>query len=376
MQVFKGFQFQMPVYTVITPQTGETYGIRSMTVAEVNSLKTSLVTPNKIHNLINRIIWECISERPSHIVDPVSFKRNTTTLDREALLYGLYHSTFGNTREFSVQCANCDFEQLLKVDMDKIFSFNAFPGSRAVKDSYKASKAIDKNTPVDMEVEANIAAADMKKDKRSAIEKALRQGKKLETVERRVDEEDNDELDGNYSGTAAGVSDAAGGANTVPQPRPSSPVVAFGSNEFSPPEPQNITSVLNKLVPVELPISKVVAVVRQPTLMHEEEILGSMSFAKKESTDLLTETLIIERFEEYRVGDKAPYNIITNREDIFYGYMSLPPLDKKEIFDKYEREFGQYCIELKTNYPCQRCGFENKLNLSIAEQFFRMVANL
>jgi hypothetical protein len=89
---------------------------------------------------------------------------------------------------------------------------------------------------------------------------------------------------------------------------------------------------------------------------------------------LVNETLIIERFEQYREGNKSPDVLVIEREDIFAGYQSLPPMDKIKIIEAYQENFGKYGIEVKTSYNCAKCDYTNELDINVAAQFFRLLA--
>ena len=105
---------------------------------------------------------------------------------------------------------------------------------------------------------------------------------------------------------------------------------------------------------------------------QEERLIGSLSFNSKKQTELLSETMIIARFEEFSRDSKIP-NVVSSREDILFGYQSLPPRDKIQLLEIFEKEISKYGITLKTGYECSKCGFENEVDLDIMLQFFRMV---
>jgi hypothetical protein len=71
--------------------------------------------------------------------------------------------------------------------------------------------------------------------------------------------------------------------------------------------------------------------------------------------------------------NQIPSASYTDRLDILDAYQSLPNKDKKQIFTKFNEEFGEYGITLKQDWICKECGAENDLNLDITMQFFRMV---
>ena len=126
--------------------------------------------------------------------------------------------------------------------------------------------------------------------------------------------------------------------------------------------------------PVKLPISGIIAILRQPTINDEFQILNDVPFLQKKQTEIINETMIIKRFEEHDPDQKRPAYKIENREDILKGYRSLPNLDKKEIYDRFKEYFADYGIEIKTNWDCLDCGAENDMEINIVSQFFRMVS--
>jgi hypothetical protein len=339
--MFKGFNFELPVYYVLTPQTGSGYHIRSLTVAEVSKLKTSLVSPNTAHKILNEIIWKAIDDKPEGMGFE-DFKKNVTILDREALLYGLYHTTFGDIKEYAVSCSNCDETQLINVSLDASFSMNAYPYSEAAKKSYKVAKAIDEDSAKDAVIEEALVVEDkLKEVKKNEVESVIDDG-------------------------------------STPEPKSFNPdelekIANKKKKKDLEDKSKQFVDVLTKRVSVLLPISKVVAVIKQPTIYDEEFLMSSIPFTTKKQNDLVGETLVIERFEQYKEGHTTPYELVTDREDILRGYQSLPPRDKTAIYESYNDNFGQYNISLKTNYECRKCGVPNELDLSIAVQLFRMV---
>jgi hypothetical protein len=348
---FRGFNIKLPVYTIITPQTGFTYEARSLTVAEVNKLKTSLTTPARVHNVINQTIWDSLEQKPEFVKDYKDFLRFTTIKDRDALIFGLYHATFGDEREFTVGCRSCENQkQMLKVSIGKLFKMNAYPHSSAVINSYKMVKNAGQIEVPDPEIEASIEREKIRKDtkkpprgpatpididKDDILTKPKDQKKEVQFIEKEV------------------------GNVTAPEP-----IQIFDEN----PE-----SILNRRLRVELPISKVLSIVRQPTLADEEYIMNNLAFAQKKQADLVNDTLVIERFEQY--NDKGQLDqVVADREDILMAYQELPPMDKIKIMEEYNKEFGQYGIELKAPWICNECSEENELMIDIVIQFFRMAA--
>jgi len=341
--------YEYPHYTVICPQTGFTFDVRTLNVQEVSQLKGSMMVQTKTPSLINKIIWGAIGSRPDDINDLGTFKRMITLRDREAILYGIYCSTFGDEEEFKVVCRKCEYEEPIKVSMEKLFSMNAYPGSENIKNSYKIAK-VTGDAEYDPEIER--AIIDTKPPEEMP--------KNIAKFNYKIDDPDDD--DGIIIGDKK-VNYVEDEPKPIEEPvKESKPIVS------------NSESILDKRLDILLPVSKVHAIIKQPTLFDEEKSLKSIAFAQKKQIELMNEIMIIERFEQYNVGDKVPSVIITEREDILFEYEKLPPRDKTEIFKKFYDAFGQYGIDLKTKYACSQCGESNELEVDIVIQFFRMVA--
>jgi len=133
--------------------------------------------------------------------------------------------------------------------------------------------------------------------------------------------------------------------------------------------------ILTKEVQVELPVSKgVFAFIKQPTLFDETTVLNSFANVAGTNTDILTETLIISKFQQNpEEGDTVVYS---DRSDIIDAYLSLPSADKRTIYRAYKDEFGQYGITLKMLSTCSFCGSQEEVDIDLVENFFRMVYSI
>ena len=258
--MFKGFDIKYPEYEIITPHTGKSFHVRSLTVQEEERLKGSLLTPTKINDHLNKCLYEACVTKPSDIVTFDDFLKKTTLKDRDAILYGLYHITYEEIRNYDVTCAACRKDYPVTIQASSTFTMNSYPGD----------------------------------------------------------------------------------------------------------------DILSKQVMVELPTSKgVVVTIKQPTLLDEMIALQSAGGRSSQLLDLITETLIIVRFQHTpNEGDTVIYS---DREDIIDAYRSLPAKDKREIFKKYREEFGQYGISLKMVSYCAHCSNEDDITIDLVENFFRMV---
>lgn len=256
---FKGFSVKYPEYEVITPQTKHSFTVRSLNVSEEERLKGSLVTPTKITEHLNNCIYQAILKKPENMTDLNSFMKNVTLKDRDALLYGLYHITYEDIRNYKLKCKECSAEYEVTVKASSTFNFNPYPGDNILKDRFS----------------------------------------------------------------------------------------------------------------FELPVTKGVSVtIMQPTLQDELFSIRNLSTRPGMNLELITETLIIEKFEEDNEASKEP-EVYSDRVDVIDAYLSLPAKDKREIFKQYMDRYGQYGIELKMKSHCTSCGHEAVYDIDLVENFFR-----
>jgi len=256
---FTGFQVQYPEYEVLTPQTKQSFTLRSLNVSEEERLKGSLVTPNKIADHLNTCLFQSLVKKPENITDLNSFLKYVTLKDRDALLYGLYHITYEEIRNYQLKCKSCSHEYDVTVKASSTFNFSAYPGDNILKDRFT----------------------------------------------------------------------------------------------------------------FELPVTKGVTVtIKQPTLYDEMISIKNLSTRPGSSLELITETLIIEKFEQDVTERKEPI-IYSDRIDVIDAYLSLPARDKREIFKSYIEKFGQYAISLKMKSYCPQCSHEDNYDIDLVENFFR-----
>ena len=219
------------------------------------------MTPTKVTEHLNKCIYEVIVKKPDTIKEYKDFLKFITLKDRDAMLYGLYHITYEDIRNYDVKCKNCKKDFSVTVAASDTFNYKPYPGE----------------------------------------------------------------------------------------------------------------DVLTKRVKIELPKSiGIFAYIKQPTLEDEMESIKKMSSRPGTTMDIITETLIIEKFEQNIENALEPL-IITDRIDIIDAYRSLPAKDKREIYEKFNEEFGKYGTELKMQVFCQHCGSEDVVDIDLVENFFRMV---
>jgi hypothetical protein len=264
VEVFRGFNIKYPEYSVVTPHTLQEYTIRALTVGEEEKLKASLLTPNKLAEHLNEVIWECLVKKPENIKSYQDFMNKNTIKDRDALMYGLYHVTYKDIHNYDVTCVNCEYINSIKVDFLKSLKAVMWP-----KDEKESM--IDKKVPVKFEI------ADM-----------------------------------------------------------------------------------------------VTAIIRQPMLIDEFNLLKDNAFTSEEVRDLNMQLLVIDKFEVDKEGAKTP-DTVEDRDNILKGYKELPSTDRKMIDKVYEEEFGKYGIDVATRVRCQKCGHEEDISLDLVRQFFRSI---
>lgn len=260
LEVFQGFEISYPEYTVTLPQTLNDFTVRTLTLSEEETLQNSAITISKLTDHLTHCIWKCIVKKPDEIQSFDDFLNKVTVRDREALLYGLYHITYGDKQTYSIPCPNCNKNSIFNLDMSKLLTVNAYPG-------------------------------------------------------------DKDEI-------------------------------------------------LNSRVTVELDnVKGGKAILKQPTLKHEQNIYNDPLFQIEENLETASEVIIVD----YIVQEKDDGTQIEARqsENILKALRSLTTNDHNKILKEYYENFGQYRIELRTNYQCQHCGHQDKTTVDLSEQFFR-----
>jgi len=352
---FKGFNISYPTYTIITPQTGDQYGVRCLTVAEFNELRHSQLSTAKAATIINDIIWKVITKKPDHINNFKSFLANTTLIDRTALVYGVYNSTFGNDKEFGVSCQKCGNDQQIKFQLSNIFKSNPYPYSPSFVNSYKVAKVVEGEEDPTMEYVVNKVEQEQILNKKTAYDESKKQIEDIFKKEN-INFVEDEVIE---SKGLSGFSGKSGYSQDSIEEKAKKP---------------SIMSILEKKLEVELPISKVIAVIRQPSLLHEDESLKNSPYADVKAITLISETLVLDKLYK-RYPDGSIMEAV-HLDEILFGYKELPIDDKAEIFKAYQDNFGQYCIDLTANWNCVSCGFGNKMELDIVNQFFRVVSTL
>lgn len=259
------FNDLLPVYNIVTPQTKLELSIRSLTIAEEERLKASILvpTPGKVTEHLNNCLFGTIVNKPERMKNYENFLKSLTIPDRDALLYGLYHITYEEERIYNISCSQCGHEHSVIINADKTFNINLYPG----EDILKARVVVPLNN--------NLAV-----------------------------------------------------------------------------------------------------VLKQPTLADERFAYNNLLQRPIDSNDIYVNSMMIDKIVEL-TGKKDDIpdekNAITNREDILDAFLSFPAKTRKIIYKAFYKEFGQYCIELKMNTICPKCGFNEVKNIDLLSQFFRLV---
>jgi len=146
LEIFTGFDIAYPVYEIITPQTLNKYSLRTMEVSDEEKLKGSFINTKSIPSHINKTIWSVMKDKPACIKTYDDFLTHTTTSDRDALLYGLYHITYKEIQDYEVVC-ECEKSYPIKVNVEDSFNINPYTGCDVVDDkgisTFKKAKPND-----------------------------------------------------------------------------------------------------------------------------------------------------------------------------------------------------------------------------------------
>jgi hypothetical protein len=264
VEVFSGFNIKYPEYSVITPHTLQEFTIRALSVGEEEKLKASLLTPNKLAEHLNEVIWECLVKKPEEIKTYQDFMNKITIKDRDSLMYGLYHVTYKDIHNYDVTCVQCENVNSIKVNFLKSLKAEMWS-------SEEEKSIIELRESVEFVIAADITA-----------------------------------------------------------------------------------------------------VIRQPLLIDEFNLLRDSAFVSDEIRDLNMQLLIIDKFEMKKEGVKTP-DTVEDRDNIMKGYKQLPSTDRKLIDKAYEKSFGKYGVDIATRVRCQKCSHEEDVSIDLVRQFFRSI---
>jgi len=147
---FTGFNLQYPEYEVTTPHTNLKFNVRSLNVSEEERMKGSFLSPQKITEHLNKIIFESLAEKPKHIKVYEDFKQALTIKDRDALLFGLYHISYEEIRNYDITCSSCQHKYPITTKASDTLSTNAYPEDNIL------SKVVEVELPLSKGVKAFI----------------------------------------------------------------------------------------------------------------------------------------------------------------------------------------------------------------------------
>lgn len=146
--MFQSFNVKYPEYEVITPQTHSSYHLRSLNVQDEERLKSSFLTPAKITEHLNKCIYDSLVSKPKNIITYDDFLRKVTLKDRDALLYGLYHITYEEIRDYEVTCPKCTKNYPVRVKASETFNMVEYPEKDIMKKKISVSLPLTKGVTV------------------------------------------------------------------------------------------------------------------------------------------------------------------------------------------------------------------------------------
>jgi hypothetical protein len=146
--MFTGFNLKYPEYEIITPQTHLSFTVRSLNVQEEENLKGSLITPSKVTDHLNKCIYETIVKKPDMVIDYRTFLKYVTLKDRDAILYGLYHITYEEIRNYDIRCSQCKKEYQVTAIASSMFNFNSYPEEDIINKRIKVELPVYKGISV------------------------------------------------------------------------------------------------------------------------------------------------------------------------------------------------------------------------------------
>lgn len=364
-QQIAGITITNPVYSINLPQTGFAYDIRGLTTSEMFAMRSSFQT--KIQALIstNKTLFDCAIQRPPNVKTLEDFKKTTTVADRDSLFYALYIMTFGEIRDFSVTCSNssCKQNQNIKLDLSKMLSFENYPYSTNLKESYKTSKALNKKT-IDEEMEKIISLEKTLSTPPAGMPEHLaRMEPRFKEYFEKLDKEREAAKKGNTKKNK----------NTAQQ-QELEELKIMEDLPVDNIEYNNNMSILNRKIRFKLPISNITVTYHAPTLEFEEDILQNLKYLDRQQVNLVQESMIISSIEQ----EEPDHSIIavTNRNDILEIYNNIHINDRQALIKDYHENFGKYSLALRYNWHCNSCQQENLAELNISALFFRAVVEL
>lgn len=355
---FKGFKsLKFPVFVSIMPQSGFTFNVRLLTVSEVRVIRESLVTRNKITDVINSILWQAIVDKPEEIKTFDDFLKYTTIKDRDALIYSVYTATYGFQKIFNVVCGKCGTSQTQKFNLNKMFHMNFYPS-----ETYNNSIRLLNLKENDENIIKYISSNDITKGNSLNVPSISTKAKVIVPSEDMPEGMARDEeiYKTYFELLDAGTINKDGSYKIL-------------ENESNTEE--IMEDIFTKRIRVPLPNNKnIIVYIKQPTLENEHSVFKDLSLLPEEILDLAQDSLIIDKIEEYTDSDCTQLlQTIVDRVEIIEAVQDLPPLDVEEFVKVAKKNFSKYGIELKGNWNCQSCAKSNELVLDLVDNFFRAI---
>ncbi len=189
---------QYPVYEVITPQTGFTFKIRTMTLNDEMKLRTSIMTNRKsVINEFNQVLWNLIQEKPEVIKDYKTFVSSLTVTDRKALVLGTYHISYGDEFSVTTTCPVCGSTNINNINLLKHTIVNPYQGKepaeilmKSVSVNLPISKITVELLPPTLEKEMKVSSVQMdsKLAELSMIVDTMTVEKKILTLDKQMND--------------------------------------------------------------------------------------------------------------------------------------------------------------------------------------------
>ena len=105
---FNHLKTVFPVYEVTLPQSGYTAQLRGLTVQEIDMFKNSVYNNSaSIEDKLEDFIYKCIQDTSIGNMTIEEFRKNTSALDYNILVFAALHQTFGRINKFSIVCPAC-----------------------------------------------------------------------------------------------------------------------------------------------------------------------------------------------------------------------------------------------------------------------------
>lgn len=133
MEKFTGFVYDSPpIYEVITPQTLYKFGVSGLTVETEERFRTSSVieSPANFGRIMDEVIWSCIIEKEDSFKTIDDYKKKLTSIDRDALLFGILVKSNDDLTDISIKCPKCSKKFEGAVNLSETPVITMFSGKR------------------------------------------------------------------------------------------------------------------------------------------------------------------------------------------------------------------------------------------------------